>query len=143
MHGRDQPGTADYLSCLQKITRTVTRFNHRFAGVERNSLSVYQYCCYPANCLNRGNLQVPVSRDFRFCLRAKEVRVCCGRARGADYSVVRLSRAAVIVREISASVCAAETNKASYCEGGRKIPRSSIAWKNFPNLAVSDFLASA
>jgi hypothetical protein len=38
-------------------------------AVERKSLSVYQYCRYPAKSLNHQNLQLPVSRDFRFYLR--------------------------------------------------------------------------
>src|SRR5580658_6052809 len=54
----------------------------------------------------------------------------------------RLERAAAIVWSISASVCAAETKSASYCDGGRKTPRRSISWKNLPNRAVSDFFAS-
>jgi len=41
------------------------------------------------------------------------------------------SWAAAIVRSISASVWAAETNRASNCDGARKIPRSNIPWKNF------------
>jgi len=48
----------------------VTRFAYRFAAVERKSLSLYQYCRYPANSLNRLNLVPPGSRDFRFCRAA-------------------------------------------------------------------------
>jgi hypothetical protein len=42
-------------------------------------------------------------------------------------SAVRLSRAAAIVASISGSVWAADTNRASYCEGGKKNPRRSIS----------------
>ena len=42
-------------------------------------------------------------------------------------SAARLSRAAAIVWSISSFVCAAETNSASNCEGGKKIPRRSIS----------------
>jgi hypothetical protein len=42
-------------------------------------------------------------------------------------SALRLSRAAAIVASISGSVWAADTNRASYCEGGKKNPRRSIS----------------
>ena len=42
-------------------------------AVERKSLSLYQYCRYPANSLNRLNLWATGSRDFRFCMRASRV----------------------------------------------------------------------
>ena len=42
----------------------------------------------------------------------------------------RLSPAMRAVRRISASPCAVETNQASNCAGGRKMPRSRMAWKN-------------
>jgi hypothetical protein len=42
---------------------------HGSRAAERKSLSVYQYCRYPAKWLNHRNLQLPVSRDFRFRLR--------------------------------------------------------------------------
>src|SRR5271156_570784 len=51
--------------------REVTRFDHRFAGVERKSLSLDQYCCYPSNLLNRLNLWPRASRQFRFCGHAQ------------------------------------------------------------------------
>jgi hypothetical protein len=44
---------------------------------------------------------------------------------------LRLPRAARIVRSISQSVCAAETNSASNCDGAMNTPRSSISRKNF------------
>ena len=37
--------------------------------------------------------------------------------------------AAAIVRRISSSECAVETNAASNCDGARYTPRSSMAWK--------------
>jgi hypothetical protein len=60
----------------------------------------------------------------------------------ASRRVARLSRAAAMVASISESVWAAETKRASYWDGGRKIPRRSISWKNTPKRAVSDFWAS-
>ena len=67
MHGQDQLGVFNYLSYIQHLTSNVTRFGHCFIAVERKSLSLYQYCRYPANSMNRLNLEPPGSRDFRFC----------------------------------------------------------------------------
>jgi hypothetical protein len=53
----------------------------------------------------------------------------------------RVSPAARIVRSISASLCAAETNSASNCDGAINTPRSSISRKNAAYMAVSDFFA--
>lgn len=68
-------------------------------------------------------------------------------ARGRDYfkpeTAWKLDRAAEMVRSMSSSVCAAETNHASNCEGGSRMPRASISRKNAANRAVSDFLAPA
>jgi len=56
-----------YPSYMQQLTSDVTRFGPRFTVVERKSLSLYQYCRYPANSLSSLNLGPPGSRDFRFC----------------------------------------------------------------------------
>ncbi len=69
MHGQDQRVAGDYLPCLQQVTFDPTRRGSDFMAVERKSLSLYQYCRYPANSLNRLNLWAPGSRDFRFCMR--------------------------------------------------------------------------
>ena len=61
------------------------------------------------------------------------VRVCRDSMRGSVRgnqsfaSEARLARAAAIVWSISSFVCAAETNSASNCDGGKKIPRRSIS----------------
>ncbi len=49
--------------------------------------------------------------------------------------------AALIVRSISSSVCASDTNAASNCDGARYIPCPSIALKYAAYLAVSDVFA--
>src|SRR5229473_5875412 len=51
--------------------------------------------------------------------------------------------AAAIVRCTSCSVCVEPTNAASYCEGGRYTPPSSMARKNLPNTSVFDFDAES
>ena len=53
------------------------------------------------------------------------------------------SLAAPIVRRISSSECAAETNAASNCDGARYTPRSSMARKKRPKRAVSLRLADS
>src|ERR1700732_860132 len=58
-------------------------------------------------------------------------------------ALARPSRNAAIVRSMSASECAAETNSASNCEGARKTPRSSMARKNAAKRLVSHFFAPA
>ena len=55
----------------------------------------------------------------------------------------RLSRKAVMVRAMSASEWAAETNSASNCDGARKIPRLSMALKNAAKRFESDVFAPA
>jgi hypothetical protein len=54
---------------LQQTTRELKRMGRGFRGVERKSVSVYQYCRYPAKWLNNRDLHLPVSWDFRFGLR--------------------------------------------------------------------------
>jgi hypothetical protein len=54
---------------LQQTRREGKRIGRGFRGVERKSVSVYQYCRYPAKWLNHRDLHPPVSRGFRFCLR--------------------------------------------------------------------------
>src|SRR5262249_57311671 len=49
--------------------------------------------------------------------------------------------AAATVFFTSSSVCAALRNAASYCDGGREIPASSIFRKKRPKASVSDFEA--
>jgi len=70
MHGQDQRAVPGYLLYLQQVTPDVKRLDYGFVAVERKSLSLYQYCRYPANSLNRLNLWAPGSRDFRFRRRA-------------------------------------------------------------------------
>ena len=53
------------------------------------------------------------------------------------------SFAAAIVRCTSSSECAVPRNAASYCEGGRYTPLSSMLRKNFPNASVFDFDAES
>src|ERR1017187_7351213 len=53
------------------------------------------------------------------------------------------SFAAATVRCTSSSVCAAPRNAASYCEGGRYTPLSSMLRKNFPKASVFDFDAES
>src|ERR1700683_5175575 len=50
---------------------------------------------------------------------------------------------AAAMREMAASSCAAETNQASYGDGGRYTPPSSMAWKNAAYAAGAWSLASA
>src|ERR1700691_3646086 len=47
----------------------VKKLRPGFMAVERKSVSIYQYCRYPAKWLNHRNLQLLASRGFRFCLR--------------------------------------------------------------------------
>jgi hypothetical protein len=70
MHGRDHRGAQSYLTYLQQVTLDQTLLGTDFTAVERKSLSLYQYCRYPANSLNRLNLRAPGSRHFRFCRHA-------------------------------------------------------------------------
>src|SRR5579871_3538391 len=51
--------------------------------------------------------------------------------------------AAAIVRCTSSSVWVVPRNAASYCEGGRYTPLSSMLRKNFPNAPVFDFDAES
>ena len=51
--------------------------------------------------------------------------------------------AAAIVRCTSSSVCVAPRNAASYCEGGRYTPPSSMPRKNLPKASVFDFDAES
>ena len=67
---------------------------------------------------------------------AQEPIVHAGHVRSA-------ARAASTVASISAGPWAIETNQASNCEGGRRIPRSSIAPKNRAYASRSDASASA
>jgi len=73
MHGQDQRAVPSYLPCLQQATFDPMRLGPDCVAVERKSLSLYQYCRYPANSLNRLNLWAKGSRDFRFCMRARQV----------------------------------------------------------------------
>jgi len=70
-------------------------------------------------------------------------RRCQGRGYFEAETAWRLGRAAAMVRSMSSSVCAAETNHASNCEGGSRKPCASISWKKAVNRVVSDFLAPA
>ena len=155
MHGQDQRGAAVYPTSLQRLPREVTRFDHRFAGEERKSLSLDQYCRYPANSLNHLNLWPRASRTFSLlwaCAQGFRAcpsgRNCCNERRAGSAArpcrVEDAARAAGLPGElercqafprrgdgasISASVCAAETNKRFELRRRRKIPRSSISWK--------------
>src|SRR2546427_9333749 len=63
---------------------------------------------------------------------------------GSSYpSFANAARAAVSVASISASPCAAETKPASYAEGARYTPCSSIAWKKRLNRSRSHCMTSA
>ncbi|HEY6368990.1 MAG TPA: GTP-binding protein, partial [Candidatus Sulfotelmatobacter sp.] len=76
---------------------------------------------------NVGNLVCPSSYDL-----GENLRLYFFNASNACF-------AAAIVRCTSSSVCAAPRNAASYCEGGRYTPLSSILRKNFPKASVFDF----
>src|SRR5205807_5478556 len=49
---------------------------------------------------------------------------------------------ASIVASMTDRSCAADTNKASNCDGGRSTPASSMEWKKRAKAAVSEALAS-
>src|SRR5256885_6963065 len=53
------------------------------------------------------------------------------------------SFAAAIVRCTSSSLCAVPKNAASYCDGGRYTPLSSMLRKTFANTSVFDFDAES
>src|SRR5437868_15552207 len=59
------------------------------------------------------------------------------------FAVANANFAAVTVFCTSSSLCAAPRNAASYCDGGRYTPLSSIWRKNLANASVSDFEAES
>src|SRR5690606_35840584 len=58
-------------------------------------------------------------------------------------TTLNASRAAASVASITASSCALDMKPASYADGARNTPRSSIAWKKRLNAAVSQAVAWA
>ena len=61
----------------------------------------------------------------------------------ASRPLERCSRAAASVASISAAPCAAETKPASYADGARYTPRSSMAWKKRLKRSLSHCMTSA
>src|SRR5580698_1714277 len=79
---------------------------------------------------------------------ALQGRVKSPRKKGAlapayAFTAAKDSFAAATVFCTSSSLCAAPRKAASYCDGGRYTPQSSMLRKNFANNAVFDFEAES